>query len=251
MIVIKDICLNHWIPKQRTSKILKFCCILPSDNGKLPEVGLQRLFWYFLPKVGLPYKRISEISVAAKGENFNDHNWALVLTKNPPGSGCTGKVRECPGRHPSCCTWQEYQLWNSTRNGSQTFIWDLLSPKFKVKLQLHLIFLFFLGNKSCDWDPTKNSPQARGVPATQVLLTLLLLPNTENTPVLSSHVKKRIIPKILLQLRWVLGNILIPDILQTQEILSSDCLTQSFNFHDLWKMTSSISHCKWANRIKI
>lgn len=87
----------------------------------------------------------------------------------------------------------------------KTFIWDLLSPKFKVKLQLHLIFLFFLGNKSCDWDPTKNSPQARGVPATQVLLTLLLLPNTENTPVLSSHVKKRIIPKILLQLRWVLG----------------------------------------------
>lgn len=152
--------------------------------------------------MALPYKSMTEIRVVAKGNTFNDQDWALVLTKNPPGSGCTGKRRWCPGMHPGCCTWQECQLWNNTSNGSQTLLWNSLSPDFKA-----IIFSgsksLFLGNKSCDWDPTLRrihpSP-GEFLPHKSCSHCCCCL-STENIPTQFSHIKKKIILKILLQSR--------------------------------------------------
>lgn len=131
---------------------------------------------------------LKSVIAVAKGEPLNDHNWALLLTKNLPGSGCTGKMRWCPGRHQGCCTWQECQFWNNTKNGSQTPLWNLLSPYFRAILFSCIKYLF-LGNQSCDWDQTlQRIPHIPEEFLPQALLTLLLLPkHRKHTNIIFSH----------------------------------------------------------------
>lgn len=77
--------------------------------------------------------------------------------------------------------------------GSQTLLWNLLPSYFKAII-FSCIKSLFLGNKSCDWDPTLQrihqhlTTQPRGVSATPDLLTLLLLPkHKKHSNIILSH----------------------------------------------------------------